>query len=176
MTTPMEQTESLTQNYRKRYDVLAERVEALDDEVRQLKRRRLPGIKSAVQSASQARAELAAHIEAHPELFEKPRTFVVAGIRVGVKKGSGRIEFDDKARVCKLIQKHFPEQAETLIKITEAPVKKALGTLTSAQLKKIGCQVVDTGDEVVINPVDSNVDKLVNALLAEAEDLERKAA
>lgn len=175
MTTPMEQTESLTQAYRKKYDVLAQRVESLEDEVRQMKRRRLPGIKTAVQAAAQARDVLAAHIEAHPELFERPRTVVVAGIRVGLKKGAGRIEFDDKDKVCKLIEKHFPDQAETLIRITETPVKKALSNLTTAQLKKLGCQVVDTGDEVVINPVDSNVDKLVNALLAEAEKLEKAA-
>lgn len=172
MNTPMEHTEALTQNYRRHYDVLAERVQDLEAEVEKLKRRRLPGIKSAVHAAAQARDELSAHIEAHPHLFERPRTVVIAGIRVGLMKGKGKIEFDDKARVLRLIRKHLPDQVDSLVRVTEAPVKKALGNLSTAELKRIGCTVEETDDQIVIKPVDGNVDKLVSALLKEAEGME----
>lgn len=169
---PMEKTEHLTLAFRRQHDTLAERVTALEDEVEKLKRRRMPGIRSAVQAAAQARADLAAHIERHPELFEKPRTVVVAGIRVGLMKGKGQIVWDSPQSVCRMIRKHFPDQADTLIKITEAPVKKALANLTTAELKKLGARVEETGDAVVIKPVDGDIDKLVGALLAEAEQWE----
>lgn len=175
MSTAVEQTERLTQAYRKTYDALAERVSALEADIEALKRRRVHGIKAAVAAAAAARAELAAHIEAHPELWEKPRTLVIAGIRVGLMKGKGSIEWDNPASVCRLIRKHYPEQADTLIKVTEAPVKKALGNLTTAELKRIGARVEESGDAVVIKPVDGDVDKLVSALLAEAEQWEQAA-
>lgn len=174
-TTAMERTEQLTQNYRQRYDVLADRVQDLEGEVEKLKRRRLPGIKSAVHAAAQARDELQAHIEQHPELFDRPRTVVIAGIRVGLMKGKGKIEFDAAEKVVRLIRKHLPDQADSLIRVTEAPVKKALGNLSTAELKRIGCTVEETADQVVIKPVDGDVDKLVNALLKEAEHLEEVA-
>jgi hypothetical protein len=37
-------------------------------------------------------------------------------------------------------------------------------------LKKLGCTVRDTGDEVVIKPVDGDVDKIVRALLKDATE------
>ena len=63
------------------------------------------------------------------------------------------------------IKKHLPEQADVLIRTKEAPVKEALAQLTAAELKKIGVTIEDAGDTVVIKPVDSEVDKLVDALL-----------
>lgn len=169
---PMEKTEHLTLAFRRQHDILAERVTALEDEVEKLKRRRMPGIRSAVQSAAQARAELAAHIERHPDLFEKPRTVVVAGVRVGLMKGKGQIVWDSPAQVVRMIRKHFPDQADALVKVTETPVKKALANLTTAELKKLGARVEETGDAVVIKPVDGDVDRLVAALLTEAEQWE----
>lgn len=172
---PMEQVERLTQAYRKEYDTLAERIGDLEQETEKLKRRRLPGIKSAVQSAAVARAALAGHIEQHPELFERPRTVVIAGVRVGIMKGKGQIVWDSPAQVVRMIRKHFPDQADALIKITEVPIKKAVGNLTTAELKKLGARVEQSGDAVVVRPVDGEIDKLVTALLAEAEQWEDAA-
>lgn len=102
-------------------------------------------------------------------MFDTPRTVVFYGIKVGLQKGKGAIEWDDDAQVVKLIEKHFPEQADVLIKTTKKPVKKALAQLTVAELKKLGIVVEETGDQVVIKSTDSEIDKLVNALLKEDE-------
>jgi hypothetical protein len=64
-----------------------------------------------------------------------------------------------------LIQKHFPEQMDTLVKVTMAPVKSALTNLPVADLRKIGVQLVETGDIAYIKPMDGEVSKLVDALL-----------
>ena len=45
-----------------------------------------------------------------------------------------------------------------------------------AELKRIGVTVEETGDQIVIKPTDSEVDKLVNALLADAERIESEQA
>lgn len=171
----MEQTEQLTQDYRRHYDVLAERVQDLEDEVEKLKRRRLPGIKSAVHQAAEARDQLASHIERHPDLFESPRTVVIAGIRVGMMKGKGKVVVADKAKTCERIRKLFPDSVDDMIKLTESPILSQLNKLPAATLRRLGADVEQTGDQVVIKPVDGDIDKLVNALLKEAETLEEAA-
>lgn len=140
----------------------------LDD----VNRQHLPGIRKAVQVAARHHDELKALIEATPVLFQKPKTLTLHGIRFGYMKGKGGIEWDDGDAVVAAIQKHLPGQAEQLIRWTAKPLKEAINQLDVATLKRIGCRVVDTGDVVFIKPVDSAVDKLVDALLKAATDEE----
>jgi methylthioribose-1-phosphate isomerase len=94
------------------------------------------------------------------------------GIKVGFAKGKGIITWDDDEKVATLIQRHLPEQYEVLVKTTRKPLKTPLKELSVADLKKIGCTVEETADYVVISPVDSEVDKLVSAMLKDAIDSE----
>ena len=135
-----------------------------------LAREHLPGIRRAVKRAAEAEGVLRELVAEHPDLFVRPRSIILHGIKVGYQKGRGGIAFDDAERVVALIRKHLPEQADTLIKTSEAPVKPALAQLTVAELKRIGCQVIETADEVLIKAVDGEVDKLVDALLRGATE------
>ena len=152
--------------------VLAERVQALQAEIEAVKRRRLVGIKKAVAASADRHDSLAAAIQAAPELFARPRTKVLAGIRVGFVKQKGKLLISDADKTLQLIRRHFAEQADMLIKTTEKPVKKALEALSVAELKRIGVTVLDDGDTIMIRATNSEVDKLVNALLEEAEQIE----
>jgi phage host-nuclease inhibitor protein Gam len=160
--------EASTKSYADAHALVADRVGSLNDEVEQIKRRRLAGIRTAVAAAIDQKSVLLAALDESAELFVRPRTVVFHGIKVGFQKGKGGIEWDDDEQVLKLIRKHFPDQLEALIKTTEKPVKDALSNLPAADLKKLGITVVDTGDQVVIKPADSDVDKIVTALLKEA--------
>lgn len=152
--------------------VLSERVQALQAEIEAVKRRRLVGIKKAVAAVADRHDTLAAAIQAAPELFARPRTKVLAGIRVGFVKQKGKLVISDPDKTLSLIRRHCAEQADTLIKTTEKPIKKALEALSVAELKRIGVTVLDDGDRILIKASDSEVDKLVTALLAEAEQIE----
>ncbi|MDF1486722.1 hypothetical protein PY257_16355, partial [Ramlibacter sp. H39-3-26] len=55
-------------------------------------------------------------------------------------------------------------------KTTQRPVKDALAQLPAADLKKLGISITDAEDEVIVRAVDSEVDKLVDALLKQAGD------
>lgn len=167
---PLKNVEELTKAYARERDVLAERVSALNAELETAKRRAMTGIKSALARAAEAQAELRAAIEAAPATFEKPRTHIFYGIKVGYRKGSGKVTFTDAEQTLKLIRKHFPEQADLLIKTKESPNKEAIADLPAPDVAKIGCAIEGTGDVVEIKPVDSDVDKLVAALLKEATD------
>jgi hypothetical protein len=105
-------------------------------------------------------------------LFVRPRTIIFHGIKVGLQKGSGKIEYDKSEidRIVRLIEKHFPEQTEVLIQTKKAPIKKALANLSGAELKKLGIEIDDSTDAVVIKPTDSEIEKVVDRLLKEKDD------
>ena len=156
--------------------LLAAAVKELNDEMESVKRKRLPRIKRLIADAAGAHSLLKADLEAAPALFEKPRTHVFHGIKVGYQKGRGGIEIADEDRTIARI-KELLDRPENYIRTIEQPNKKALAQLPVADLKKVGCTVVNTTDEIVIEPTDSAVDKIVSALLKDAiEDAEKSAS
>ena len=65
-----------------------------------------------------------------------------------------------------------------MIRTVEEPVKDALAQLPAADLRKLGVQVEEAGDHVYIKAADSDVDKLVAAILKEGavDEAEEAAA
>lgn len=147
---------------------LAGIVAALNEGIESLKRSHMKRLKKAVADAAEHRDALKSLIESAPGCFIKPRSVVFHGIKLGFAKGKGKIEWDDAEQVVRLIKKHFPEQADLLIATSEKPAKEALNGLTAAELKKLGISVTEGGDAVFIKPADSQVDKMVDALLKDA--------
>ena len=168
--------ERLTKDYADWREQLSNAVRALEDEIGAVKRKYMPSIKKKVAAVTERQANLKAALEESAELFVKPRTLILYGIRVGFMKAKGKISWEDDDQVIRLIKKHFSEQADVLIKITEKPVKDALGQLSAAELKRIGITVSETGDVVVIKSTDSEIDKLVEALLKDDDQAESEAA
>lgn len=144
---------------------LSDKIGLLEQELMAVRRRHLPDIRRALARAQAQREKLVTAIELAPQLFEKPKTQVFHGVRVGFQKAKGAIAWDDEDTVVKLIRRFFPDRADVLIKTTERPVKTALQNLTAAELKRLGVQVVDSGEEIVIRPMDGELDKLVDRLL-----------
>jgi hypothetical protein len=151
---------------------LADYVMALQAGIEALKTDHMPLIRQSIDDAAAAWKALDAEIEVHPELFVKPRTLTAHGIRFGFAKARGAIEINDEDRTVALIRKHLPEQADVLIATKELPVKQALLQLSAADLKRIGVNVTETGDRVLIKPADGEVDKLVKALISAAVEEE----
>jgi len=175
MSNQKELIEGAAKHYSKERGILADLVTSLNDEILRLNRKALPAIKKAVNATKEAEAKLEALLKNNAALFVKPRTWTVHGMKVGYAKQAGRIEIPDVDKSIKLIRKHFPEKADLLIVQKESISKDALGNITVDDLKKIGCKVIADTDAVVIKPTDSNVDKLVTALLKN-DDPEKEAA
>ncbi len=139
-------------------DTLSDLVANLNDQIETLKRRALPEIKRAVGHAAESKSILNNLISDAPDLFVRPRTLVFHGLKIGYRKGTGGIDWEDDERTVALIKRHFTKAvAETLIKTTEKPRAKALESLDIADLKRIGCTVESTGDVIVIAPTDTAV-------------------
>ncbi|MEA5113048.1 MAG: host-nuclease inhibitor Gam family protein [Geobacteraceae bacterium] len=162
--------EEATTRYADHRELVKLRVQYLNDEIEKLKRVHLPEIKDAAADAANALASLETLIDESRGLFVRPRSIIISGIRVGLQKGKGGLEYDDEDTVIRLIRKVLPlEQHELLIKIKESVNKKALGDLDVATLKKVGVTVQGTGDVVLVKPVDSEVEKIVAAVVKEAK-------
>jgi hypothetical protein len=151
-------------------ETLAAIVSDLNEGIEALKRDKMRALKAAVNAAAEQHDRLKVLIEENPDLFAKPRSVVMNGIKFGYRKGTGGVEIDDEAQTIKLIRKHFPDQFDVLVKTSERPIKAALTALTVAELKRIGATAEETGDVVFIKPTDSAVDKLVNQLLKSATE------
>lgn len=159
--------EQLTRKFDAARSELNGLVSDLHEQIEATRRDALPRLRKVVARAAESHAALKAGIEAAPELFVKPKTLVIAGIKVGFMKQRGQLDIADPDKVVELIERHFPDLEETLISTTKKPVKKALEQLTATELKKLGVNLANDTDAVVIKPVDDNVDKLVSALLKE---------
>ena len=166
----LQEIDRLTGKYADLRGKLAAEVEALNEELEAAKKAHLQAVKRLVERTAEAHGELRAAIEESAALFERPKTQVLHGVKVGFRKAVGGIQFEDADQVVELIEKRLPEQAEVLIITKKKPNKEALEQLDVADLKKIACTVEDTGDVVVIKDTASEVDKIVKALLKEATE------
>lgn len=178
-TTPasLAQIESVTNTFSKAHEALAQSVKAVNDQIDAIKAMHIRRLKRQVAELAAAHTELEALIKSAPALFEKPRTYIFHGVKVGMGKKKGTIEIADPDKTVELIEKHLKDLAEALINTTKTPIKKALGTLTGDQLKKIGCQVTKDTDAVVISPTDGEIEKAIAGLLKDAtEDLQEAEA
>ena len=164
--------EELAKHYSGSHEVLAHTVSELEQEIAAIKRKYNAKLKSAVSNAAASKWHLHAAISSAPHLFEKPRTHTFHGVKVGFQKGKGGIEFDDAEKVVSLIRKTFGEDAPAYLLVKESPDKKMLAELPVSELKKLGCTVGDTGDQVVIKSTDSDIEKAVAALLKDATEVE----
>jgi hypothetical protein len=159
--------DSLANKYAKARAVVSERVSELEAEIALLQRRRIAGIKIAAAEAQDIGAKLREAIESAPQLFVKPKTYTLHGVTVGFRKGAGKVDWDDDAKVVGLIRKHLPEQAEVLIITEEKPSADALKNLDSRDLARVGVRMEGTGEFVIVKTADSAIDKLVAKILKE---------
>ena len=160
----------LALNYSKKRERVSKLANALEDEVRAVYRRHRRDLNEALAAAEGAQAALRAEVQEHPELFEKPRTWALHGIKLGFQKGKGKVDWADDDQVIARINKRFGElspEVENCVEIVEKLKADALRELPTKDLAAIGVTVEGTGDVVVVKAVETATDKLVARLLKE---------
>ena len=153
-----------------------EATEALADDIRAMQRKALNGRLRALRRriAEQAAAEdaLRGAIRARPDLFVRPRTVAVDGVRFGLRKQPGALALGDEAQAIGRLRQRFPHRAEALIRVRESLDRQALRRLGAAELAQIGVTVEKATDEVTIAVAGSDLDRVVAALLDDAAPAE----
>lgn len=162
--TTMTTIEERTRYYAACRDELATQVNALEADLVVAREQHRADIIQALRAHKQAEDDLRACLASAPQLFEKPRTRVLHGIRVGYQKGKGGLEIIDEEVTIKLIRKHCPDKVDVLLRVTEKPIRKALQNLDAGLLKRLGVNILGTGDVIVLSATDGDLDKLIKAL------------
>jgi hypothetical protein len=127
-----------------------------------------PDLRKATTRAAERYDALLAAVADAEGSFGKPKTRLFHGVRVGYRKEHDSIQVLNPANTCELIKKHLPEQVEVLIATDERPVMDALDQLTDDVLKRIGCKRVPGTDAPFAKLADTDLDKVVQALLKAA--------
>lgn len=136
----------------------------------------LPDIQRTARTIARQHTELAALIEGNPQLFTKPRSYVVDGLKFGLQKQKGRMSWDDDDALCARIDRLAAdgaisaEQAELCVRTSRKPVTAGLERLDTRLIKRLGITVQADTDAPLIKSVDSEVEKAVNAVLRAATD------
>jgi hypothetical protein len=172
--------DALALNYSKKRERVTALANALEDEVRAVYRRHRRALNEALATAEGAQAALRAEVAEHPELFEKPRTWALHGIKLGFQKGRGKVEWDlEDADLVERLRKRLGGDSAEFENCVEYVAKinvDGLRELATKDLAACGVTVEDTADVVVVKAVESVTDKLVKRLLKEGARGEEEGA
>ncbi len=169
MSTTMEHIESLAKTFAVARGELAERLNTLREEQDAAKRRRLQGIKNSLARVQASYEELKVAVEDGKPLFDKPKTRILHGIRVGWMKQRGKLEIPDAEACVAGLRRLLGDEADAYIKKTEAPIRSALANLPAKDLRRCGVTLTDDIESVVIKAADGELDKLIDALVNDKE-------
>lgn len=161
--------EKQTQNFAYKFNALRDVVDSLNWEIEDIKRKHLPEIRKKLKAAKEQQTKLNDLIEKNKDSFVKPKTKTFHGIKIGYQKKKGTIKFSSNS--IDLIHNKLTARAKDLIITKEYISKIVAAQLTVGELKLIGGEVIQDTDVIVIKSVDSNVDKLVNQLLADDNEV-----
>lgn len=131
----------------------------------QVVRSHWPELRRSTTRAAERYEALLAVVTDSRAAFEKPKTKILHGIRVGYRKAQDTIQVLNADNTVALIEKHLPDQQDVLISTTKKPVVGGLVQLDDAQLKLIGCKRVPGADEPIAAMAETELDKVVQALM-----------
>lgn len=145
-------------------------VEQVHEARRKIVRAKMRSLKSVVAHEAAALAELRAAIEENPEVFEKPKTRIIEGVKVGYRKQPGKIEVADTARTIRLIRQKLADRWYQLVVEKQTLDLNAMKKLTVKELASVGATLTDDTDEIVTRAASTDLDKLVDVLMGELEE------
>ncbi|SDI52462.1 hypothetical protein [Propionivibrio dicarboxylicus] len=148
------------------------RASLLQDEiktaVKPIYERHRSGLDAAAEEEARARDDLQQMLDAAPQLFKKPRSIVVNGVRSGYRKEEDSLYYADEKAVIARIRALFPEQADLLVRTEETLVSDALTQLDAKSRSQVGISLITGADKSFITIGDSDVEKLAKTLISDA--------
>lgn len=164
----MKEIELLAERYAVKYRELESTVQALEDEARAVKRKFMARVRQLAEESACNKAAVLSAVAAAPGLFEKPRTRLLAGVKVGMQKRRGQVVIEDEAATIRRIRQLLPaEQAELLVRVREDVYKQAVYDLSAGDLKRLGIKIANDTDEPIVKIAGEDIEGLVDSLLTD---------
>ena len=95
-------------------------------------------------------AELQSLVESLPHLFERPKTCVMHGTKVGFSTTIGSIVFDDADNVVQAIERKLKDRFDELVEVNQQPQSQQIRNSNSYSL---AAQVIAAGAEPMRLPI-----------------------
>jgi hypothetical protein len=155
-------------------DELRAELMLLDTELQAAKAARLKRLQQLTRSVIKHQTELGADIATNASLFAKPRTQIVDGIKFGMQKQPGSMQWDDADKVLNRMDDLFNKgdinraQYDVCVQTSYTLVSAGIEQLDGKLLKKLGITVSADTDKVLIKSVDSQVEKMLSAIIKDA--------
>lgn len=128
------------------------------------------GIDASAEEEAAAKADLQRLVDAAPNLFTRPRSITQDGVKCGYRKGEDMLDWDDEANVIARIRAlaQFADMAPVLIRTEETLNVGALDELDHNARRQLGIRRISGTDQSFIGFTDSDVEKMVKAIIADA--------
>lgn len=128
------------------------------------------GIDAAAEEEAAAKADLQRLVDAAPQLFMRPRSITQDGVKCGFRKAEDQLDWDDEANVIARIRalQQFSDMAPVLIRTEETLNIGALEELDHNARRQLGIRRISGADQSFIGFTDSDVEKMVKAIIADA--------
>jgi phage host-nuclease inhibitor protein Gam len=166
---PMQRIEGAAKALATARDEVHSRLATLQADIDAAKRQRLPGLKKAIARMRDAHAELQSLVAAARQLFAKPKTRVLHGLKLGWVKQPGRVTIADEDATIARIRKRLPDRFDEFVAVKYSVRKDAVSALPAEELKRLGIAIEADTESPVVKAVDDDVAKLVKALISDAE-------
>lgn len=129
-----------------------------------------PGLDAAAEEESAAKAALLDLVIASPQLFQRPRSLTVDGIKAGYRKEEDGLTWESEEQVIARVKAlpDLADLAQVLIRTDESLNVSALTELDARQRSRLGVSLVQGVDKPFVSFTDNDVEKMVKAILADA--------
>lgn len=127
------------------------------------------GLDAAAEEEAAAKAELQNLVEGAPQLFSKPRSITVDGVKCGYRKGEDTLDWDDEESVIRRLRAlDLLTLNPVLVRVNESINVAALTELDGNELRRAGVRRIPGVDQSFVSFTDTDVEKMVKAILADA--------
>lgn len=147
---------------------LAAAVTDCEAEIRAVQSRHADTIRLRADAVAAAKRELLTAIDAQRALFDRPKSRVLSGVKLGLRKGQDTLELGDESKLLARIHGLMPEKMAVLVREKVEIVKSAVKALPAADLQKLGIRYVVGADEPFAAMDKSDAEKQAEAILSAA--------
>lgn len=148
------------------------RVALMQEEIKQAVQpiydRHRAGLDAATEEEAAANRAVWDLLTVSPQLFKRPRSLTVNGVRAGWRKAEDSLDWDEDHTLIDRIAALIPEQYPLLVRTEQSIVADAVAQLDGDTLRTLGVRRITGADAPYITMGDADVEKLAKALIADA--------
>lgn len=167
MPTTMTEIEQAARDYAANARALRDEQEAFDKRVDEIKEEYIGKIMNLAKKAAESKQLLLTIISDAQELFQKPKTQTISGVKVGFIKQKGKLEVPNMEATIRILRSDYKDIAAAAIRVKEDIVKEVLGSLPGDDLKKLGVTITADMDKAVAALTDGALEKMINKVIDE---------